>query len=143
MRHLIPPHQRPYVASHPLGLFFSIGVALEGFLNLVAPGLSSSSASAQALDPTVLTLFNLTWVVGGGLSMIGLLRGFRKSEAGGMSLLGGAFGAYYIVIVGLVPGAWATGLFIICLSIGCFLRARHLARTGYVTLEVSRDVRSH
>jgi hypothetical protein len=72
--------------------------------------------------------------------MVGVIRGIRKAEAVGMSLLAGGFAAYYSIVAGLTPNGWLTGTFILALAIGCFRRARHVATTGYVTLEMSRDV---
>lgn len=131
------------MASHPFALLFAIGVAFQGALYLCAPGVFEASASAAALSPTILALFNASWLVGGALSVIGIIRGHRKPEAVGMSLLAGGFAAYYSIVAGAVPYGWLTGLFILFLAVGCFLRARHVAKTGYVTLEMRRDVRSH
>jgi hypothetical protein len=134
-----PLHQRPYLASHQLVLWFSGGVAFTGLLNLVAPELGQASASATVLSPFVFAIFNATWLAGGVLSMIGVIRGIRKAEAVGMSLLAGGFAAYYSIVAGLAPNGWLTGAFILALAIGCFRRARHVATTGYVTLEMRRD----
>jgi hypothetical protein len=128
------------VASHPLGLLFSLGVSFTGLVNLAAPGISQSAAAA-ALSPVVLAFFNATWFVGGSLSAIGIIRGHRKPESVGMSLLAGGFAAYYSIVAGLAPHGWLTGAFILFLAVGCFLRARHVARTGHVTLETRRNVR--
>lgn len=138
--HPVPHHQRPYVASHPLGLLFSIGVTVQGAMYLLAPGIFQTSASVAVLSQAVLYIFNATWLLGGGLSTFGIARGHRKPETVGMSLLGGGFAAYYSIIAQAVPYGWATGLFIGFLAAACFLRARHVAKTGYITLEMRRDV---
>lgn len=134
-----PYHQRPYLASHQLVLWFSTGVAFTGLVYLVAPELGQASASATVLSPLVFAVFNATWFAGGLLSVIGVVRGIRKAEAVGMSLLSGGFSAYYSIVAGLTPNGWLTGAFILALAIGCFRRARHVAVTGYVTLEMRRD----
>lgn len=138
LKRLAPPHQWPYITSHPLGILFSFGIAVTGLLHLVAPQIFLETASA-ALPPVVLAAFNATWFIGGALSVVGMLRGLRKPEAVGMSLLGGGLGAQYAVVCSLVPYGWATGFFILCLSVACFLRAHHVARTGYVILEMRRN----
>ncbi len=135
----VPHHQRPYLASHQLVTWFSGGVAFTGIVNLIAPELSQASASATVLSPFVFALFNAVWFAGGVLSMIGVIRGIRKAEAVGMSLLAGGFAAYYSIVAGLAPNGWLTGAFILALAIGCFRRARHVAVTGYVTLEMRHD----
>ena len=135
----IPVHQRPYVSSHPLGLLFSLGVAVQGGMYLLFPYIFVATASTVALSQAVLYLFNATWLVGGSLSAIGIASGHRKSEAVGMSLLGGGFSAYYAILVQAIPYGWATGLFVGFLAVACFLRVRHVSRTGYVTLEVTRN----
>jgi hypothetical protein len=134
-----PHHQRPYLASHQLVLWFSGGVAFQGCVNLIAPELSQASASAIVLSPLLFAIFNATWLVAGALSVVGVIRGVRKAEAVGMSLLAGGFGAYYSIVAGTVPNGWLTGVFILALAIGCFRRSRHVAITGYVTLEMKHD----
>jgi hypothetical protein len=135
----VPHHQQPYLASHQLVTWFSGGVAFQGSVNLIAPELSQATASAIVLSPLLFAIFSATWLVGGALSVVGVVRGIRKAEAVGMSLLAGGFGAYYSILTGTVPNGWLTGAFILALAIGCFRRARHVAVTGYVTLEMKRD----
>jgi hypothetical protein len=138
LRRLVPRHQWPYVTSHPLGILFSFGVAVTGLMHLAFPQIFIETTSAT-LPAGVLAAFNATWLAGGTLSVVGMLRGLRKAESVGMSLLGGGLGAQYAVVCHLIPYGWATGFFILCLSVACFLRARHVARTGYVILEMRRN----
>jgi hypothetical protein len=131
----VPTQHRPYVAAHPLALWLSLGIAFVGAFNLLFPGLSESSASL-VYPGWLLIAFNVTWLTGGAASAYGLLRGKRRFEAAGMSLLSGGMATIYVSAAILIPYAWATSMFVLFLAIGCALRARALVRTGYVNLEI-------
>lgn len=128
--------QHAYVASHPLGVWLSIGIAVTGLVNMFAPGLTEESSSTIVFSPFVLFLFNLTWALGGSLSVFGLLRGRRKVEGAGMSMLSAGMLSLFLAIISLKPDAAVTASFILAIGIGCGLRARHLATHGYVNLDV-------
>jgi hypothetical protein len=133
---LIPTQHRAYVVAHPLALWFSLGVAFAGGFNLFFPHLSESSASFIYPEWLIIA-FDLTWLIGGLTSAYGLLRGKRRFEAFGMSLLAGGMATIYVSAATLIPYAWATSMFVLFLAIGCAFRARTLVKTGYVNLELS------
>lgn len=135
---LVPPSHRAYLASHPLAVGLSIGIALTGYINVLFPDWTESSARV-ILPSFILLMFNLTWMVGGSLSAIGLLRAKPKVEGAGMSLLAAGLLANYIAFVYVRPEAAVTGSFILTLSIACAFRARHLTRHSYVNLDVPHD----
>ncbi|HEY3435084.1 MAG TPA: hypothetical protein VGK41_05480 [Solirubrobacterales bacterium] len=139
MKSLVPFRQRAYLASHPLALLLSIGIAFNGYVNLIFPGLSESSA-AVVLPPLMLALFNLTWAVGGTLSTFGLVRGKAKVESAGMSLLASGLVTLFASILYLKPAAvLGSAAFLVTLAVGCFLRARHLSDHTYVSLDIPLD----
>ncbi len=136
---LVARGQRAYVASHPLGVWLSIGIAVTGWINVLAPSLSRETSSSIVFDPLILFAFNGIWAVGGSLCVFGLLRGRRKVEGAGMSLLASALATYYLAIIVIRPTAAITAVFILALAIGCAKRAFHLATHGYVSLDVPLD----
>lgn len=131
--------QRAYVASHPLGVWLSIGIAASGYINLLFPHLSGESSSSIVFSPLVLLMFNLSWAVGGTMSLVGLLRGRRKLEGGGMSILSAGMLSLFLAIFALRPQSALTALFVLALGIGCGVRAWHLAHHAYVNLDVPID----
>ena len=135
----IPPSHRAYLASHPLAVGLSIGIALTGYVNILFPQWTTESSAQIVLPSLILLLFNLSWVIGGTLSTFGLLRGKPKVEGAGMSLLAAGLLANYIAFVYLRPEAAITGSFILTLAIACGFRARHLARHSYVNLDIPHD----
>lgn len=138
MPSLVPHSHRAYIASHPLAVGLSIGIALTGYVNIFFPAWTESSAQL-VLPAFVLLMFNLTWMVGGTLSAIGLLRAKPKVEGAGMSLLAAGLLANYIAFVYLRPEAAITGSFILTLAVACGFRARHLTRHSYVNLDIPHD----
>jgi signal transduction histidine kinase len=139
MRFLVPVGQRPYVASHPLGVWLSAGIAFTGWINVLFPALTAEAASRLAFEPLVLFLFNLAWAFGGSVSLGGLLRGRAKVEGAGMAVLASALASYYFAILAVRPSAAVSGGFIAFLAVGCAFRAWHLATHGYVNLDVPLD----
>lgn len=139
MRYLVPPGQRAYVASHPLGVWLSLGIAFSGWINIFFPSLTAESSSSLIFSPLILFLFNLAWAVGGTLSVVGLLRGRAKIEGLGMSMLASALGSYYLAIISIRLSAAISAGFILFLGIGCALRAYHLATHAYVNLDVPHE----
>jgi hypothetical protein len=132
----VPPNQRAYVASHPLGLWVSAGIAISGWINLIAPSLTSESVVALIFPQVVLYVFNAVWAVGGTMATGGLLRGKRKVEAAGMTLLASGLGSYFLAVVSVRATSALAAVFIVTLAIGCALRAKHLTSHGYVTLDL-------
>jgi len=131
--------QRAYVGSHPLGLWLSLGIAITGVVNIIAPDLGGESSATVTFSPLVLLLFDIAWAAGGTLSFIGLVRGKRKLEGAGMSMLAGGMLSLFLAIFSLRPASALAGLFILCLGIGCALRALHLATHAYVNLDLPVD----
>ncbi len=127
----IPAWHRAYVRSHPIGLAVALGIFLGGLIGLLAPGAVRGSAPTLILPEWVLVFFNVVWVLGGGLSTLGLIRGLREVEIPGMMLTAGGLGAYYITAVSLRSTSALTALFIALLSFGCAGRAWNLYRYGY------------
>lgn len=136
---LIPPRQRPYVASHPFVVCVAIGIALTGYINIFWPLSPTESVAAAVLPPLMLLFFNGVWAVGGTLIAAGILRGKRRVEAAGMALLASGLLAYYFLIVSVSLPALRSAAFILGLAVGCALRARHLTTHGYVVLDVPTD----
>lgn len=128
---LAPAWHRAYVRSHPLGLCVSFFIAVAGLIGLVAPQLVNESAAALVLPGWQLTVFNTTWLVGGSLATIGLLRGLPNAEAPGLALIAGGLTAYYIAVVSIRASSALTALFIAGLAIGCIARAWRIYRCGY------------
>lgn len=131
--------QRAYVGSHPLGVWLSVGIAVTGYVNIFAPNLSGESSASIVFSPLVLLMFNFAWAGGGTMSLVGLLRGKRRLEGAGMSLLAGGMLSLFFAFLSLRPASALAGLFILALGIGCALRARHLATHAYVNLDVPVD----
>jgi hypothetical protein len=131
---LIPHKQRAYIASHPVVFWFCLGMMLVGALSLIDPSLTDQSATAQLLPDWVRKVFNVTYMIGGGASAIGIARGMLKLEAAGMALLATGLLVNFIVYVWLVHASAVSGVFILTLAIGCAQRSWHLAnydpRTG-------------
>lgn len=138
MPSLVPPSHRAYLASHPLAVGLSVGIALTGYVNVLFPEWTESSAQL-ILPPFILLLFNVTWTVGGTLSALGLLRAKPKVEGAGMSLLAAGLLANYLAFVYVRPEAAVTGSFILTLAVACAFRAVHLTRHSYVNLDVPHD----
>lgn len=127
----VPPWHRAYLRSHWVGLSVALGVCLSGLIALVAPEVVEQSASAVVLPSWVVTLLNVTWMIGGGTAAAGLLRGNRQLHVPGMSLIGGGLLAYYSAIVALRPEAALQVIFIPILGAGCLLHALFLGLYGY------------
>lgn len=139
MKKIVPASQHAYLASHPLALLLSIGIAFNGYVNFLFPGISESSASI-VLPPLMLALFNLTWAIGGTLATFGLIRGKPRIESAGMSLLASGLVTLFASILYLKPAAvLGSAAFLITLAVGCFLRARHLSNHTYVSLDIPTD----
>lgn len=138
---LIPANHRAYVASHPLGLSVSIGLALGGFVNLIFPHLVMETSASLALPTPLFYLFSAMWALGGTLATLGLLRGRRNFEAGGMTLLAAALIVDYITVVSVRTTSALASVFIVFLAIGCAARARHLTRSGYVDVALPIEKR--
>lgn len=127
----VSPSQRNYVYSHPLALWFSIGIAWAGAVNIFLPNLVEESFVSLALPDWLVIAFNAVWMIGGLCGAIGILRGRRNVEAAGMSLLSSGMFVYFIAALSIRSSAAVTGIFILTLAIGCALRARHLTQSGY------------
>lgn len=134
---LIPTRQRAYFESHPLGFCVAVGFAISGIINIAFPHLVRESAASIALPWTLYYVFSAMWAVGGCASSWGLLRGVRNLEAGGDVLIATALVVDYIAVVWIRATSALTAIFIVFLALGFLLRARHLARSGYVLLGVS------
>jgi hypothetical protein len=139
MQNLIPPSQRAYVASHPLGKWVAIGIFFSGLINTLMPSLTSESVVALVFSPLIIFAFNLAWTVGGALCAFGLMRGKSKVEGAGMCLLASGLFTYYLAVFSVRTTAALAALFIPCLAYGCAKRAWHLATHGYVVLDVPTD----
>lgn len=135
LKRIVPPGQRAYVASHSLGLWVSVGIALSGWVNLLAPSLVTESVVSLLFSPLVLLLFNAAWALAGTLSVFGLLTARRQFEAAGMALLASGMLSYFLAVVSVRPSAALAGLFLPALAIGAAQRAWHLTTHGYVTLD--------
>lgn len=109
----------------------AVGIFLGGLIGLLAPEAVQESAPSLVLPDWVLIFFNCVWVIGGGLSMVGLVRGNREIEIPGMILIAGGLGSYYVVVVSIRATAALTALFIALLALGCLGRAVNLYRFGY------------
>jgi hypothetical protein len=137
---LVPRTQRAYLASHPLALWVSVGIAFTGWLNLLFPEPAAESSTALVFPGWLLLMFNLSWAIGGSLSVIGLLRGKPRIEGIGMTLLASGLFSLFLAILALSPDrALRSAVFIVTLAIGSGLRARHLMTHAYVNLDVPTD----
>lgn len=133
--HIVPQRQRAYVASHPLGLWVSLGIAISGYINILQPHLTEESVVALIFSPLVLVAFNAVWAMGGTLSFIGMARGRHHVEAAGMALLASGLLSYFLAIVSVRASSALAALFLPALAIGCALRAHHLTTHGYVLMD--------
>lgn len=131
---VVPPRQISYIRSHPLALCFAAGVALVGAFSLV--GLTATSSAAFTLPDWLRAAFNCVWVIGGAASVIGIVRGRRGAEGGGMALLATGMSAYFLLIAYANPRSAFGGSFIAFLALGCWLRVKHLASSGYDVTEL-------
>jgi cation transport ATPase len=139
MRQLIPSRQRAYFSSHPLGFCVAVGFAISGLVNLLFPHLVRESAVSLALPVGLYYAFSLTWAAGGVCAAWGLLRGVRNLEAGGDVLLATALLVNYISVIWVRASSGLSAIFLIFMALGFLLRARHLARSGYVVLSFPVD----
>lgn len=128
---LAPRWHRPYVRSHPIGLFVALGIAVGGFCGLFLPQVVRESAASLTLPEFVLTVFYAVWLVGGIAAFFGLLRGILRLQVAGMALISGGLLTYYVVIISIRGSAAVQAFFIAALGIGCGLHAWNLARCGY------------
>lgn len=119
--------QRPYLRSHPLAYFFTLGIALTGMLSLL--GFTQQDSAALVLPDWLQTGFQICWSVGGAASFFGIASRRRAFEALGAVFIGGGLLVLTATILYLDPTTQrvASLAFVIALSIGCFLRAAHLA----------------
>lgn len=132
---LIPRHQRVYIYSHPLAVWFSISVLLVGLANILFPESVDQSAASILFPAWLKVIFNLTWTLGGGLASAGILSGRRNMEAAGMALLSSGLLASFLATMSVRPSALGSAIFVVGLAVGCALRSLHLARTGYANLK--------
>ncbi|MGH2937381.1 MAG: hypothetical protein ACRDPE_04585 [Solirubrobacterales bacterium] len=104
-------------------------MAFTGIVSIIAPASVHQSVIALNYPAIVFYLFSAVWALGGVLSAVGILRGFRSVEAAGSALLSGGL----LVYAGTIFHAtsWVTAAFIFCLAVGYAKRAKHLATTGY------------
>lgn len=124
LRWMFPPYRRQYVRSHPLAVWFSLGIALYGGITLIANPMTAPSTT---LPDWQLITFRVTWLVGGVLAWYGINRGRSKPEAAGMVLLATGLIVNFLAVMHLnVELGWPAGLFLVPLAIGCVRRALYI-----------------
>lgn len=128
---LVPVWHRAYFRSHRLGVNVAVGVFFSGLLNLFLPAVTDTSAAALVLPAPLLTAFNLTWVVGGAMSVFGLVKGSVRAEVPGSALIAGGLTAYFVVVASIRSWAALAAIFIAFLALGYAERAWQLWRCGY------------
>lgn len=138
-RSLIPATHRAYFESHPLGFCVAVGFAISGVINIAFPHLVRESAVSIALPWTLYYVFSVMWAVGGCASSWGLLRGVRNLEAGGDVLIATTLVVNYISVVWVRTTTALAALFLVFLALGFLLRARHLAKSGYIVVALALD----
>ncbi len=131
--------QEAYVRDHPVALWFSIGILLTGLAQVFIPGASETTATSLAFPDWLETVFSATWIIGGALGAVGMLRGRAKLEASGFALLATGLTLDLIALIYLayavtpaLPLRVAPVAFLVALAIGFWQRASHLAsRSGH------------
>lgn len=117
--------RRAYILSHPLALFFSVGIMLPGILLLI--GYSPDrNLEASGLPNGVQTAWHLSYTLGGAGLLYGILANNPRIEGAGAMLLAGPLAAiaYLSLHQDLLPfNERLPGvLFLACLALGCLAR---------------------
>lgn len=138
---LVQEDQRYRVRAHPHGYAIAVGVLVAGVVGILFPGTIEETATSLALPEWLRTLFEICWATGGALATIGIARGYRGIEAGGMGLLATALFVDYLAFIYIRPAAAVSGLFVLILAIASAERSYFLAigARALVAKLVTRD----
>lgn len=121
-----------YVREHPLALAFSASMALSGLLVLTIPSVRATSPTIAVLPMWTANVWGAMLLIGGAMSVFGLLRDRPDFESAGMALLGS--GQLVALITSISSLGFASAVLGVVLrgglAIGCWARAYHLARIG-------------
>jgi hypothetical protein len=134
---LIPPNQRAYFSSHPLGFCVALGLAASGIVNLLFPQAVQETSAYLAFPSPLFYALSVAWAIGGVGCAWGLMRGIRNLEAGSDALLCSAILVQYIAVISIRSTSALASLYIPFIAIGFALRARHLTKTGYAVVAMS------